>query len=484
VNGPIRRIAVKIAILALASAALLVPCLWQPLIQAGDFSSHVYNAWLVEQIESGKVQGLRVASQWTNVLFDLLLTALVRTAGFDLGQKIAACLLVVIFAWGAFVLASVEAGRPVWWLLAPIAIFTYGWVFHAGFANFYLSLGLALWALALVWKRWSPARVAVAAALLAPAAVAHMLPVAWAVGAAIYGWMWRRLHDRGRIALGAAVIAAILALRFLLMSRFRTLWALEQAFGATGADQAWIYGAKYFLVSVLLLLLWTFLVVRRVDAAGGRSVLLSPAFQIYLFTAAAVVLIPTRVELPGYKAALVYISHRMSLPAAIMICVCLAGARPTRRQVAGSAVAAALFFSFVFVDARALNQLEGRLNAVAGGLPPHQRAVSALCEPGSRFDPLGHMLDRVCAGRCFSYANYEPSTDAFRVRASPANGVVVAEYGDSYALQTGAYTVREQDLPLYEVYFCREDSKEVCIRALRAGDGSGRTCRKVTPILW
>jgi hypothetical protein len=30
------------------SLGLLLPCYWQPRIQAGDLSSHIYNAWLTE----------------------------------------------------------------------------------------------------------------------------------------------------------------------------------------------------------------------------------------------------------------------------------------------------------------------------------------------------------------------------------------------------------------------------------------------------
>jgi hypothetical protein len=369
-------------------------------------------------------------------------------------------------------------------LFPAVAILAYGWVFHVGFANFYLALGISLWALALVWNRWTIPRVAGALALLAIASTGHMLPVAWAGGAAVYGWISRRLDNRRRMLLGAAVLVCIFALRVFLMTRFETLWALSQAFGVTGADQAWVYGAKYFAISVLLMAVWTFLLQRRVDAEGGRSVLLGAPFQIFLITAALVVLIPTRVHLPGYEHALVYISHRMSLPAALMLCVSLASVRPSRWQAGGLLAAAVLFFSFLFADTHALNGLEREMERVVDRIPASQRVVSALCEPGSRVDPLGHMVDRVCVGRCFSYANYEPSTTQFRVRANPGNGAVTSSYGDSYALQAGAYRVRPTDLPLYEIYFCRENALELCVRPLKAGDMSGRTCRQVTPRLW
>src|SRR5882762_802603 len=51
------------------SVLLLVPCFWQSRLQAGDLSSHIYNAWLAQSIESGRASGLSIAFQTTNVLF-------------------------------------------------------------------------------------------------------------------------------------------------------------------------------------------------------------------------------------------------------------------------------------------------------------------------------------------------------------------------------------------------------------------------------
>ena len=40
------------------SGLLLVPCYWQSRLQAGDLSSHIYNAWLAELIAKGQAPGL------------------------------------------------------------------------------------------------------------------------------------------------------------------------------------------------------------------------------------------------------------------------------------------------------------------------------------------------------------------------------------------------------------------------------------------
>ena len=58
---------------SLISLALLAPCWWQSRIQAGDLSSHLYNAWLRQLIQEDKLHGLTVVTQWTNILFDVVL---------------------------------------------------------------------------------------------------------------------------------------------------------------------------------------------------------------------------------------------------------------------------------------------------------------------------------------------------------------------------------------------------------------------------
>ena len=39
------------------SVLLLSPCYWQPRLQAGDLSSHIYNAWLAQLIETAAPRG-------------------------------------------------------------------------------------------------------------------------------------------------------------------------------------------------------------------------------------------------------------------------------------------------------------------------------------------------------------------------------------------------------------------------------------------
>src|SRR5690348_12501054 len=89
-------------IYALVSMVLLAPCYWQPRLQAGDLSSHIYNAWLAQLIESGRADGLLLVRQTTNILFDLILGGLFRVLGAEGAQRVAVSIAVLTFVWGAF----------------------------------------------------------------------------------------------------------------------------------------------------------------------------------------------------------------------------------------------------------------------------------------------------------------------------------------------------------------------------------------------
>jgi hypothetical protein len=450
----------------LVSAALAVPCFWQTRIQAGDLSSHAYNAWLSTLVEQGRTPGLFLATQYTNVLFDVALAWLMTIFGAGLAQRILVTLAVEIFVWGAFVLASAVTGRRPWFLMPCLAMLGYGWTFHVGFFNFYVSMGLCLWALAGLRGGTGVVRLAVIP-LVGLAVLAHALPVAWAASVAAYAWIAQK-NSRITALAAAFALAVLFALRMFLMARFPHDALLWRGMRLTGADQMCIYGPKYLLVSLLLLVLWAALFYQLADKKGFLHVITGIPFQVVFLTAAGVVLIPTTIDFPGYRHSLVYIPDRMSLATAVSMCVLLSGANPPRASKAGITALAAVHFSFLYADARALNRIEDGFEALASTVAPGQRVVNGVNARYSRIDPLCHMIDRACIGRCFSYGNYEPSTGQFRLRAEPGNAFVVADYGDSFALQSGAYVVKQRDLPLYEV-ICT-GTPEPCLRSLKEGE--------------
>jgi hypothetical protein len=134
------------------SVLILIPCFWHKHIEACDLGSHVYNAWLAVLVDHGQAPGLYIARQWNNVLADIFLARLGDLFGWNAAEKIVVSAAVLIFFWGAFALMSAASLHPPWLLVPAIAMITYGWTFNISFLNFYLSLGLAFWSLALLWR--------------------------------------------------------------------------------------------------------------------------------------------------------------------------------------------------------------------------------------------------------------------------------------------------------------------------------------------
>jgi hypothetical protein len=455
-----------------ASLLLLVPCYWQSHLQLGDLSSHIYNAWLAQLIESGRAPGLAIVPQTTNVLFDLILSGLFKILGAEAAQRISVSLAVLTFVWGAFAFVSVVAGRRAWGLMPAIATLAYGWVLHMGLLDFYLSLGLCFWALALAWE-WKPRRVAAAAAVLVVAYVAHGLPVAWTVALLAYLWLARQMTPPKRAVLMAASLAAMVVGRAVVTGMMPYIWLPQQMAMITGTDQLWVFDGKYLAPFLGLLLVSVLLFVRLLRASGVRNVVSGLPFQIGVLSAAGVLIVPTRLQIPGYNHALAYIAERMSLAVGICLCALLAAApmRAYHRYAMG--VVALLFFGFLYRDEGALNAFEDRMTRLVSQLPPGQRVVSAINDPTLRISALTHMIDRACLGRCYSYANYEPSTAQFRIRVVAENPIVVPTYADSSNLQEGTYVVKQRDLPLYQVDL--DQAGHMAIRILTAGAQSGIT---------
>jgi hypothetical protein len=129
-----------------------------------------------------------------------------------------------------------------------------------------------------------------------------------------------------------------------------------------------------------------------------------------------------------------------------------------------------------------LNSLEDRMDGIVSSLPPGQRVVSGVVDLDLRVFAVTHMIDRACLGRCFSYANYEPSTSQFRVRAMAENPYVTANYKDSWRMQNGSYVVQEHDLPLLQLIL--DDEGRMSIRPLKAGMPCGSTSLKALPDLF
>jgi len=452
----------------LVSVLLLIPCFWQSRLQAGDLSSHIYNAWLAQLIAAGQAPGLTIVRQTTNVLFDLMLSGLFAAAGAEAAQRIAVSLAVLIFAWGAFAFVSTVSGRRAWHMLPVIAMLAYGWVFHMGFFSFYLSLGLCFWAMALCWAG-KPRRIAAAVPVLAVAWLAHALPVAWTLIVLLYLWLAGRMKPRAHLLLAMGSVLAMLFLCVAVGTWMFTRWFSAQVSKVTGLDQVAVFDDKYWVVVIGLLVIW----IGQFRESEIRSLITSPLAQVSLLTALGIFILPNAVLLPGYQHVLAFISERMSLALAICIFALLAAARARPWHRYATALAAAVFFAFLYRDEAVFNSVEDRISRLVSQLPANQRVISAIGAPDLRVNALGHMIDRVCIGKCYSYANYEPSTGQFRIRAAADNSIVISTSVSTWEMQIGSYVTKERDLPLYEVNI--DSNHRLVMLSLLPGVPSGAT---------
>ena len=468
------------------SAALVLPCVWQEHIQAGDLSSHVYNAWLVQQIKREAVPGLALIPVWTNVLTDWALERLMGVAGEPVAERVVAGSAALIFFWGAFFAINAASNRRPWLLCPVLGMVSYGLVFHFGFLNFYLSTGLCLWILGLLWRpTWRRALIAIP--LTALAFLAHGLPVVWVFAVLAYlhlAWrvpqVWRILVPVGGVA-GLAIVSTVIMSRFPYRWSFSQLASLDGYSGITGVDQVWLFDSKYLIVTAALLIIFVKLFLERFDRG---NFLRDPLAQVWILHMVAFMLMPSAIQLPQYQHVLAYIPQRISLFIAVSFGLMVGKAAYGRGITRLSGLAAATFFMFLYVDYGAFNKAEDEVTALVSELPPGQRVVAAITDSDARLNALIHVVDRACIGRCFSYADYEPATGQFRVRIVGPNRVIAPNMTVVQEIEYGHHTVTAREAPLYSVCPCQKEGNRFCLRVLSAGE---KTCAFSSPVslrLW
>lgn len=462
--------------LLVASGLVLVPCLWHREIVADDLGSHLYNAWLAQLVQNGQAPGLWLSRQWTNVLFDFLLSGLGSMFGFRVAEKIAVSLAVLIFFWGTFALISAATRRAPWFLLPCIALASYGWTFHMGFFNYYLSLGLGFFSLAIFWRGQGWERLA-AIAIAPLVAVAHPLGFFWLLGAAAYVGIAERTPRRYQFLLFAAAVAAMAGMRYYLLHHYITAPGTAPFYFFNGTDQLVLFGERYRIPELALaafaLIALAADVVRRRRETGLWTYYGLP-LQLYLLVELAVPLFPGGVRFPHHAAPIALLTERLTSVSIVLGCCLLGAMRPSKWHLVGSAAIAALFFSFVYQDTATVNKMEKQIVQLVGKLPPDQRVMGTILPPPDSRILIQHILDRACIGRCFDYGNYEPSAEVFRVRAAPGNPYVLSDYEDAISMEEGDYTVQPEDLPVFQIYQCSLSGTELCIHSLEAGEKNDR----------
>jgi hypothetical protein len=467
--------AVEALIMVAISVALLIPCVWQERIQAGDLSSHVYNAWLAGQIESGNVKGLTVVPLSTNVLSDWALERLLYTAGPAAAERIVSGAAVLIFFWGAFFAVDAATGRRPWLFSPWLSMLTYGLIFHFGFLNFYLSVGFCFWILGLLWHP-SRGRAIAAVPLAVLAWLAHPLPMVWVGSVLAYLYVVRRIPAPWRMAAPVGGVALLAALQSVLMSRYAYNWSLQQSVslsgiaGITGVEQIWLYDPKYLILAAAILIVLLALFLERIDQG---DLLNDPIGQIWSLHVVALVLMPSAIQLPQYQHVFAYIPQRLSLLTALFFIIMVGRARYGRGITRITTLAAMAFFTCLYLDGLTFNQVENEVDSLVAKLPAGQRVIAAISDSGARLNALIHVADRACIGRCFSYGNYEPATGQFRIHITGPNRVAAPNMMVVQEIEEGQHIVTPAEDPLYSVCPIDNDVNHFYLRLIHAGQ---QTC--------
>jgi MFS family permease len=466
------------AVFLLVSAIVLTPCFWHHRIEAGDLGSHTYIAWLAGLVEQGRVPGLFIAHQWNNIPVDLGLSWLGPRLGFNTADKIVVSICVLTFFWGAFAFVAASTRRVPWMVAPATAMITYGFTFYAGFLNFYLSLGFALFAAAVTWRGTRTDWI-LGAALAALTLIAHPLGFAFLLAIVAYIHLAEAVVGRYRWLVLVAALLVVVGVHFALPHFFRTeTWRGRNPLASNGADQLVLFGRAYLYLALATLVFgsYAFLISAILDEDRKRlAERIRTPIELWTILLIAAPLVPAAIWLPEYTAAVSAINSRLTSLTAILG-LCILGAVAPRKWIFGGLSAIALiFFAMQYRDTGVLNSMEQQTEALVAQLP-YGSKVSYTIDLGdtSRVNSR-HFVDRACVGRCFAYSNYEPASNQFRVRVSPGGSNIITSPSSGSDLEHGTYVVREQDLPLYQIYQPDDaDLTKLAIRPLSAGELNGR----------
>ncbi len=467
----------EIALILAVALVLLIPCFWQPHIQAGDLANHVYNAWLVQQIKAGAATGMKVVWQPSNVLTDWALEFLLPRVGWVAAERIVVGVCIEVFFWGAFAfICRVSGKRP--WLFAPsLGMMAYGLVFHFGFLNFYLSTGLSLWLMCLLWERtWR--KIAMAAPLFVLAFLAHFVPLAWAVGALVYVTIERRVKDDFKPLVLFGALGMLVAIMLGLTATFPNQWDLGQIIsvegltGFLGVEQFWLYGAKYLIVAGGMALLYLRLFSDRVQREGFWK---DPLAHLWILMLATFAIMPNGIQLAKGQFSFLFIPQRLSLFVGLLFCAMVSRARHGSGLTRISSLLAGVFFTMLYLDARAFSGVENQVARLLAQVPARQRVVVAMRDSGSPLlNGVVHIGSASCIGHCFIYNNYEPATGGqFRIRATEPNPYNTTSMKAAQEMEEGRHVITPQEAPIYSVCPTSATDATLVLRKLGAGE---KTC--------
>jgi hypothetical protein len=468
-------------VIAVLSALIIVPCFWHRRIEAGDLSSHTYNAWLAQLIQQGSAPGLYLVPRWNNVLFDFLLLYSAKIFGFVAGPKIVVALCALLFFWGVFSFLAAFSERPPWLPAPCIAMLTYGFTFNMGFFNYYLSIALASFGLALLWKPehwdWLAGLL-----LLALATLAHPIGSLWFAATLGYILLRRKFRSPWAFIVPVVAIGAFVALHWYLVhvAEFDVSWPDRPFYFFNGFDQLVLYSSRYRFVAYFLLPIFVLRIAAEFLQRHLRLTLSAPfvlAIELYVVAFCATSLLPQDVRLSASDAWIGLLVSRLTVISAIFGLCLLSCLHLGKWTLIATLAVAAFFFALLFANTALLNRLESHAESITAALPPGTRVIPTIeSPPDSRVPFIHHVVDRACIEHCFTYSNYEPSSGQFRVRVRPGSSIAAAAARDSQEMEAGNYVVQPTDPPLINIYQCDPSNFTVlCMRNLKPGETTGRS---------
>ena len=291
----------------------------------------MYNAWLAQLIERGQVTGLWLDSRWNNVLFDLLVSGLGNLFSLQVTEKIAVSVCVLIFFWGTFALVAAASKRAPWFLVPLLAMIAYGYTFHMGFFNYYLSLGLSFFGIAIFWrgKKWEKLIPLALAPLIV---LAHPLGLAWMAGAIVYIAIDEAIPTRYQPVLLFLAASALVLIHFDFWRHYEIMAQSKRFYFFNGSDQLSLFGPRYDIPRIALicfaiaaLAIDIYGKIRKPEDFKQYAV---PA-QLYIVLILAAWLLPDAIRFrPGNSAILALLTERLTSVSAVVFCCVLGDHAP------------------------------------------------------------------------------------------------------------------------------------------------------------
>src|SRR6266849_3768126 len=317
-------------------------------------------------------------------------------------KKIVVSFAVLVFFWGCFSFLAGVSGNPPWKLTPFLFVLSYGYAFHMGFMNYYLSIGFAFLALAAAW-RGGAGNWLCAGALAAIGLLAHPIGFVLFVAIAFYVSLWRLLQRWTRLVPPAMGTISAVSMRFYFAGHdaLAATWRSEGFLQLLGQDQLNLFGHRYVLLSWIALA-WGIVcalaaIYHWIFRAKKPSPILRLAIEIYLLAVIVTVCLPENFRVGLYAGWIGLLVSRLTLVTAVLGLLILASLPLPRWCTYGSAFCAVVFFLFLYQDAGKLDRLEVTARESIQALAPGTRIVAVASAPDDwRIQFIYHSIERAC----------------------------------------------------------------------------------------